>query len=222
MSFVSSSFAQTEPPAAPAADTGAMAPAADAGAMAPATAADTMQGTTQAPAAAHSGGHTAFPPFDPSTFGLQLFWLVIAFGGLYLLMKRVAVPRIGGILEERAGRISSDLAEAGRMKMQSEAAVAAYEEALAHARQNAHQIGQKARDVAKAEVDADRARTEGSLNDKLAAAEAEIGKVKQAALAGVDAIAKDAVETMVEVLVGAKVGKAEIARAVEAVIGESA
>ena len=200
MTFVSSAMAQTETPAAPAAGA--------------------TETTTAAPSGAHGGGHEQFPPFDPSTFGTQIFWLVIAFGGLYLLMKRVAVPQIGGILEARAGRISGDLAAAGRMKAESEAAVAAYEEALAMARQNAHQIGHKARDAAKAEVDADRAKTEGALNDKLAAAEAEIAKVKQAALAGVDAIAKDAVETMVEVLVGAKVGKAKIARAVEAVITE--
>jgi F-type H+-transporting ATPase subunit b len=171
---------------------------------------------------AQGGEHATFPPFDPATFGSQLFWLVITFGLLLFLMSRIAIPRIGGILEDRANRIAGDLAEAGRMKVESEAAVAAYEQALASARQNAHQIGQKARDAAKAEIDADRKKTEGALNDKLAAAEAEIGKVKQTALAGVDAIAKDAVETIVEVLVGAKVGKAEIARAVEAVMAERA
>jgi F-type H+-transporting ATPase subunit b len=195
--FVSSAYAQTD----------AAAPA------------EGMHATTEA-AADHGGGHSAFPPFDPSTFGSQLFWLLIAFGGLYLLMKRVAVPRIGGILEERANRIAGDLAEAGRMKAESEAAGAAYEEALAAARQNGHQIAQKARDAAKAEVDAERGKTEAALNDKLGAAETEIAKVKQAALAGVDTIAKDAVETMVEVLVGAKVGKAEIAKAVEAAMAE--
>ena len=208
MIFVSSAYAQTEP-AAPA-DGAHAAPEGEA-----------MHATTAAEGHG-GGGHETFPPFDPSTFGSQIFWLVIAFGGLYLLMKRIAVPRIGAILEDRANRIAGDLAEAGRMKAESEAAVAAYEEALATARQNAHQIGQKARDASKAEVDADRARTEGGLNDKLAAAEAEIGKVKEQALASVDQIARDAVETMVEVLVGARVEKAEIARAVEAVMAEGA
>jgi F-type H+-transporting ATPase subunit b len=211
VSFVSSAFAQTAPELAP-----------GAGDMIAAPAAPDTQATTAAPAGKHAGGHETFPPFDPTTFGSQLFWLVIAFGGLYLLMKRVAVPRIGGILEDRANRIAGDLTEAGRMKTESEAAVAAYEKALAEARQNAHQIGAKARDAAKARVDADRRKTEGALNDKLSAAESEIAKVKAAALAGVDAIAKDAVETMVEVLVGAKVGKDEVARAVEAVIAEGA
>ncbi len=206
MIFVSSAYAQTEPQAPT-----------DGVQAAP----EGMHATTEA-TAVHGGGHSAFPPFDPSTFGPQLFWLLIAFGGLYLLMKRVAVPRIGGILEDRANRIAGDLAEAGRMKAESEAAGAAYEEALAAARQSGHQIAQKARDAAKAEVDAERAKTEAGLNEKLAAAETEIAKVKQAALAGVDTIAKDAVETMVEVLVGAKVGKAEVAKAVEAVIAEGA
>jgi F-type H+-transporting ATPase subunit b len=206
LSFVSPSYAQTEPEAAP--------PAADL-----AQPSEGVHATTEADAA-HGGGHGTFPPFDPSTFGSQLFWLVIIFGGLYLLMRRVAVPRIGSILEERENRIAGDLAEAARMKSESEAAVAAYEQALAEARQNAHQIGQKARDAAKAEIDADRARTEAGLNEKLAAAEAEIDRVKASALASVDSIAKDAVETMVEVLIGTAAGKDEIARAVEAVMAE--
>jgi F-type H+-transporting ATPase subunit b len=205
--FVSPSYAQTEHPAP-----------ADAEATHATPEAEGTHATTEA-AAEH--GDT-FPPFDPATFGSQLFWLAIAFGGLFVLMKRVAIPRIGGILEDRANRIAGDLAEAGRMKAESEAAVAAYEEALSAARQNAHQIGQKARDASKAEIESDRKKTEAGLNEKLAAAEAEITKVKQQALAGVDQIAKDAVETMVEVLVGARVGKAEIARAVEAVMAERA
>ncbi len=164
----------------------------------------------------------AVPPFDPSTFGTQILWLAITFGLLFILMRRIIVPQIGGIIESRANRIAGDLAEAGRMKAESDAANAAYEQALAEARQNAHRIAQEARDTAKAEVDTDRKRTEAGLNEKLAAAEAEIGKVKMAALQSVDQIARDAVETMVEVLVGAKAGKDEVAKAVEAAIAERA
>jgi F-type H+-transporting ATPase subunit b len=208
--FVSTSFAQESAPAE--AEGGHAAPQAEGGTHA----------TTEAGAEHGSGGHSTFPPFDPSTFGSQLLWLVIAFGALYFLMKRIAIPRIGGILEERSNRIAGDLAEAARMKEASDAAVASYQKALAEARANAHQIGQKARDAAKADIDADRKKTEAGLNDRLAAAEAEIGKVKSEALSGVDQIARDAVETMVEVLVGARVEKAQIAKAVEAAIAERA
>ena len=41
------------------------------------------------------GGHKgAFPPFDKQTFASQIFWLVICFVALYLLISRIAAPRI--------------------------------------------------------------------------------------------------------------------------------
>ena len=206
MIFVSTSHAQTDAPAA-----GEAAPEE----LGAAPAGEVQQGTE-----AEGGEPEAFPPFDPATFGSQLFWLAILFGLLYVLMSRVALPRIGSILEERSARIAGDLAEAQRLKDASDAAIAAHEQALAEARQNAHGIAQGARDEAKAEIAADRTRIETELNAKLAAAEAEIGKVKARALSEVDAIAKDAVETIVEVLVGTKVGKAEVASAVEAAMAE--
>jgi F-type H+-transporting ATPase subunit b len=205
--FVSSALAQEEPHEAP--------PAEDAHGAADAHA-DPAAGETHAETEAHGGEeHGAFPPFDPATFASQLFWLALSFGALYLLMSRVALPRIGGILEARSGRISADLTEAGRLKQETDAAVAAYEQALAEARQNAHAIAQKARDEAKAVIDADRKRIEAGLKDKLDQADARINEVKAQALAGVDAIAKDAAEAIVETLIGAGVPQADVARAVD-------
>lgn len=172
---------------------------------------------------AHGGGeHGAFPPFDPATWGSQLLWLAITFGALLYLMSRVVLPRIAAILENRSSRIAGDLAAAGRMKDETDAAIAAYEQALAEARQNAHAIAQQARDEAKARIDADRARTEAELQEKLTAAEGRIAQVKNEALAGVDAIARDATAAMVELLVGGEAGKGEVAAAVEAAMAERA
>ncbi len=160
-----------------------------------------------------------FPPFDTQTFGSQLFWLAITFGLLYYLMAKVALPRIGTILEERNDRIADDLAEAEKLKRETDEAIATYEQALGEARQNAHAIAQTARDKAKAKVEADRVRLEAELGDKIVAAETEIAAVTTAALAEVDAIARDAAEALVEALVGGA-GKAEIAAAVDAAMKE--
>ena len=170
---------------------------------------------------AHGGGaHDVFPPFDTTTWGSQLIWLAITFGLLFYLMSRVALPRIASILENRSKHIAGDLAAAGRMKDETDAAIAGYEQALAEARKNAHAIAQTARDAAKAEVDADRAKTEGALQKKLDEADARIAEVKTRALAEVDAIARDTAEAMVVSLVGGDVTKGEVAAAVEAAIAE--
>ncbi len=170
---------------------------------------------------AHGGEeHGTFPPFDTATWGSQIIWLAITFGALYYVMSRVALPRVGAILENRSNRIAGDVTAAGRMKDETDAAIAAYEQALAEARQNAHAIAQKARDETKAEIDADRGRTEAELQKKLEAAEARIDEVKTQALAGVDTIARDATAAMVETLVGGKVSEGEVAAAVDAAMAE--
>jgi F-type H+-transporting ATPase subunit b len=160
--------------------------------------------------------HGAFPPFEPSTYGSQLFWLLITFGLLYWLMSKVVLPRIAKTLEERDTRIAGDLATAGRLKGETDAAIAAYEQALAEARQRAQRIAQEARDQAKSAMDADRSRIEADLNARLEEAEGRIAGVKSQALANVDAIAKDAAGALVETLLGTGAAHSEVAAAVDA------
>jgi F-type H+-transporting ATPase subunit b len=207
LTFVSPSYAQTENPVEHAVE------------QPPGTAPADTHAATEAHGA---GEHGAFPPFDPATYGSQLFWLAICFGALYFLMSRMALPRIGSILDERSNRVAADLAEAGRLKGETDAAIAAYEQALAEARASAHAIGQKARDAAKAEAAADRGRIEADLQGRLDVADQRIAEVKSRALAEVDAIARDAAEAMVEALLGTRADQAEVTRAVQAAMAERA
>jgi F-type H+-transporting ATPase subunit b len=163
---------------------------------------------------AHGGG--AFPPFDSSTFPSQLLWLAITFGLFYLFLKRVVLPRVGGILEVRRDRIAQDLDQAARMKSEADAAVAAYEQELAEARAKSNAIAQQARDKAKADADAERRTVEATLESKLAEAEARIASIKASAMKEVGAIAEQTAATIVQELVGAKVDKADVAAAVTA------
>ena len=103
------------------------------------------------PSTEHGKG---FPPFDSSTFASQLLWLVITFVALYLLMSRVALPRVGAIIENRQKRIAGDLAEAQGMKDQSDAAIAAYEKALAEARGRAQALANETREKQAAAAEA--------------------------------------------------------------------
>jgi F-type H+-transporting ATPase subunit b len=160
------------------------------------------------------GAKGVFPPFDATTFPSQLVWLAITFVVLYLLMSRVALPQIGGIIESRQRRMAGDVAEAGRLKEQSDAALAAYEKALADARANAQAIANATRDKQAAEADATRKRLEDELNAKLAEAEKTIAATKQAAMTNVRGIASDAAKAIVQQLIGTAPADAAVDKAV--------
>lgn len=164
----------------------------------------------------HGGAETAFPPFETSSYPSQLLWLAITFGLFYLFLKRVAVPRLGGIIEVRRDRVAQDLDQAARLKQDADAAIAAYEQGLAEARQKANAIGQQARDGAKAEAEAARKKVEAGLESKLAEAEAHISSIKASAMRDVGEIAEETTGAIVEALVGGGVAKADVAAAVKA------
>src|ERR1700692_857129 len=102
------------------------------------------------------GGHREFPPFDKQSFPSQLLWLTLTFVALYFLMSRIALPRIDSILERRRARIAGDIAEALRLKGESDAAIAAYEKALAEARARAQALVNDSRQRQAAEAGAAR------------------------------------------------------------------
>ncbi|CAH0264950.1 F0F1 ATP synthase subunit B [Agrobacterium fabrum] len=162
------------------------------------------------------GASGVFPPFDQSTYASQVLWLAITFGLFYLLMQKVIVPRVGGILENRHGRIAQDLDEAARLKAEADAAVETYEKELAAARAKASSIGASARDAAKAKADADRAAIEAGLAEKLAAAEKRIAGIRDQAFADVGAIAEETATAIVDQLVGAKVKDTDVKAAIAA------
>jgi F-type H+-transporting ATPase subunit b len=171
--------------------------------------------TEHVPAGEHKG---AFPPFQSQTFASQLVWLVIAFVLLYVLMAKWALPRVGRIIESRQKRIADDLADAERLKVQSDEAVAAYEKALADARARAQAIANETREQQQAAADATRKTLEGELNVKLAEAEKSIAATKQAAMANVRAIAEDAAHAIIKRLIGSAPSDKAVAEAVADVL----
>ena len=80
------------------------------------------------------GGHKApFPPFERDTFASQLVSLLIAFVALYLIVSRIALPRVGKTIDDRQDKIEDDLGEAQKLKDASDNALRAYEGELAAA-----------------------------------------------------------------------------------------
>lgn len=142
------------------------------------------------------------PQLDFATFAPQLIWLTLVFGVLYLVMARVALPRIATVIEERRDRVADDLDTAAQLKSDTDDAIASYETALAEARTKAHSIAQETRDRLTAETDAHRADLEGQLAARIADAEKRIDATKTQALTNVRDVAVDVADAITQQLLG--------------------
>jgi F-type H+-transporting ATPase subunit b len=151
------------------------------------------------PNAEHGAG---FPPFQKDTFASQLIWLVLAFVALYLLMSRIALPRVDSILESRRKRIEGDFAEADRLKGEADEAMAVYEKSLADARNRAQTLANESREREAAAAATARKALDAKLNAEIAEAETAIAGRKTAAMTNVQSIAADAASAIIERLIG--------------------
>jgi F-type H+-transporting ATPase subunit b len=150
-----------------------------------------------------NGGHGGgFPPFDSSTFASQLVSLAIAFVALYLIVSRIALPRVGSVIDARQNAIEGDLMQAQKLKDESDAALKAYESELAAARSRAQAIGSETREKLNAASEAERKTLEGKLAHKLADAEKTIAATREAAMSNVRGIAVDTAGAIVQRLTG--------------------
>jgi F-type H+-transporting ATPase subunit b len=162
------------------------------------------------------GGKPAFPPFEKDTFASQLVSLAVAFVALYLIVSRIALPRVGSVLDARQNAIDGDLAQAQKLKDESDAALKAYESELAAARSRAQAIGAETREKLTAASEAERQTLEQRLAAKLAEAEKTIAATRKTAMSNVRGIAADAAAAIVQRLTGIAPDKKSVDTAVKA------
>ncbi len=162
------------------------------------------------------------PQFDVTTFPSQIFWLIVTFSILYWLVVKRALPEIGRTIEERKARIATDLEEAERMQADAEAALAAYEEALRNAREEARRIVGEHRQKVQAELEEERQRIEAELAEKIETAKARILSAKEKALAEIEDAAADLAAEIVGRVAGEEVSPEEARKALAEVKDRSA
>ncbi|WP_226893506.1 F0F1 ATP synthase subunit B family protein [Nisaea sediminum] len=172
--------------------------------------------TEGALAASDHGGGGTLPQLDIGTFPTQVFWLFVTFIVLYIAMTKIAIPRIEYVLEERHSKLAEDLDKAGKLKADAEEVQANYEKALADARGSAHELVGAAKEEAskanaKAEAEADAAAVK-----KVKEAEATIEAARTEALSNVKDVVSEVAGEAVQKLIGVKVTKTELNKAVAA------
>ena len=150
-----------------------------------------------------------------ATFPSQIFWLIVTFAALFLVMWRIAVPRIADVLEARQKRIDDNLDKAEAAKKEAEAAIEAYEASLSEARDKAHGL---INDTA-AEIAAEAAAKDAELTERLQAqiadSEKAIADARDKALASVRETAIEVALAATEKLVGEAPDRAAVEKAVD-------
>ncbi len=151
----------------------------------------------------------------------QIFWLVVSFVVLLVLLSTLVLPKLHGTIEGRKAKIEGDLATAARLKDDAQAAIVAYEKALAEARNRANAIAAEARAKVEAAASARKAELEAKLNDEAKAAEARIRATKEAAMAEVRGIAIETSRAIAAKVAGLSVDDATAGSAVDAALARS-
>lgn len=132
----------------------------------------------------------------------QIFWLVITLIVIYLVLTRVALPRIAGILADRAGTITNDLAAAEDLKAKAVEAEKAYDKALADARAEAQKIAAETRAAIQSDLDDAIAKADAEISAKAAESEKAIADIRAGAVESVREVAKDTAAALVAALGG--------------------
>ena len=178
------------------------------------TAAETVVDQTKE-VAGHAAESAGMPQLDFATFPNQIFWLAVALVVIYLVLSRVALPRIGGVLADRQGRITGDIAAAEALRAKAVEAEKAYNQALIDARTEAGKIVAAARiDILK-DLDVATAKADAEISAKTAESSKRIDEIRVGAIASVTEVAKDTAAAIVAAL-GGKADAKSVAAAVAA------
>lgn len=147
-------------------------------------------------------GHaeTAMPQLDPGLFPNLIFWLLVSLGALYLILTRVALPRIGRILAERNDAIAGDLEQAAVFKRRAEEAESAYNAALARAREEAQKIAADTKTQINKELATLMARADAEIAVKAAESERRIREIEASAADSVSEVARSTAFAIVAAL----------------------
>ena len=155
------------------------------------------------------------PQLNFETFPNQIFWLAVTLVIIYLVLTRVALPRIGAVLAERSGTISNDLAAAEEFKQKAVQAEKAYNDALTAARGEAAKIVASAKADIQKDLDLAIAKADADIAAKAVESEAKINEIKAGALDAITEVAKDTARELVMAL-GGKADAKSITAAVAA------
>ena len=161
------------------------------------------------------------PQLDLAVFPTQLFWLVLTFVPLYLVLWKVALPRVTDVRAARRERIEDDLEKAETLRAEAEAALAEYEATIAKATAAAQAAIRDAANEVAAEAARQRDDLARRLADETAEAERRIAEETQRVVGDIGSMAAELAQLAAGRLTGGEIGADEAKAAVDAVMQDA-
>ncbi|MBO9478886.1 F0F1 ATP synthase subunit B' [Shimia sp. R11_0] len=165
--------------------------------------------------AAEAASASGMPQLDFSSWGNQIFWLLITLVVIYFVLSRIALPRIAAVLAERQGTITNDIAAAEELKAKAVEAEEAYNKALADAKAEAARIVAETKAEIQADLNAATEKADAEIAAKAAESEKAIAEIRAGALESIKDVANATTAELVSTL-GGKAEDADVAKAVDA------
>lgn len=161
------------------------------------------------------------PQLDISAFTPQIIWLFITFIALYLLMAKLALPRVGNILEKRQNKIDDHLDVAQSLRNEANTDAETYENVLAEARERARKAIQDANKEIAIETTRRQKELGIRLSSELKSAEDRIAGAKTKAIDGLHETASEVTMAALKLLLDKTPSEKSVRQAIISALDET-
>ena len=156
------------------------------------------------------------PQLDYASYPSQIFWLAVSFVLLYIIVSRIALPRISQILQRRMRNIDADYSAARKYRREVETLVGEMEEILAQGRGETQELLRNKHQALQTKISEQQTQAQQEIAAEIAEQEQAIDEAKNDALAKVDEMATELIEKCVVLAGGKKPTKTALKSALKA------
>ncbi|SUZ68847.1 uncharacterized protein METZ01_LOCUS21701 [marine metagenome] len=147
------------------------------------------------------------PQLDFSTFVPQLFWLFLSLSFLYLILSRIALPRISDVIEERKDIIAQDIDKAKALSNDTDLAIEELDIKIAEAKSKSLELINSSRKKILDLNDSEKRKFDEEISKEIKKAEDEILINKDLAMSRISEIAEEITAEMLSNILPGEVDK---------------
>jgi len=147
------------------------------------------------------------PQLDFSTFVSQLFWLFLSLSFLYLILSRIALPRISDVIEERKDIIAQDIDKAKALSNDTDLAIEELDIKIAEAKSKSLELINSSRKKILDLNDSEKRKFDEEISEEVKKAEDEIFTKKDLAMSRISEIAEEITAEMLSNILPGEVDK---------------